>query len=90
MLKLTSGFTHDIRESRKLDVGLVDRLSSVDHNGDEDFRVYENGILKFQNRVCVYDVSERKGMILEEGCRTSKKIREHDLAKRNRTLAMMD
>lgn len=57
MLKVTSSFLHDIREeSQKLDVGLVDHLSPVDQNVDEDFRVDENGILKFWNRVCVLDV----------------------------------
>lgn len=45
---------------------MVDHLSSVGQNGDEDFRVYENGILEFRNRVCVLDVLKLKKMILEE------------------------
>lgn len=56
MLKLTSGFLDKIRKSQKLDVTLV----GCDH------RVNENGILKFQDRVCVPDVLELKKIILEE------------------------
>lgn len=47
MLKLTSGFLEEIKESKKLDVALVDRLSLVNQCEDEDFRVEENWILKF-------------------------------------------
>lgn len=66
MLKLTSGFLDDVREGQKLDINLVDRLSFVGHDGYEDFRVDKNGVLKFHNRVCVSNVSDLKGMILEE------------------------
>lgn len=66
-LKLTSGFLDDMRECQKSDVSLVDRLSLA--NEDIYFRVDENGILKFQNRVCVPDVSDLKKSILEESHR---------------------
>lgn len=46
MLKLTSGFLYEIKESQKLDVALVDRLSSVNQGKDGDLRVDENVILK--------------------------------------------
>lgn len=66
MLKLTSGFLDDIREGQKLNVSLIDRLSSINQSEYEDFRVEENGILKFWNRVCIPDVPELKKKILEE------------------------
>lgn len=72
MLKLTNGFLDEIRESQKLDVSLVDRLSST--NEDEYFRVDENGILKFQDRVCVPDVPELKKITLEKRHRCSLSI----------------
>lgn len=74
MLKLTSNFLHHIIESQNLDVGFIDRFSLVEHNVDEDFKVNENGILKFRNRVCMPDVSELKRMILEESHRSSLSI----------------
>ena len=66
MLKLTSGFLYNIKEGLKLYMNLVDRLSFVGQNGDEDFTVDENGVLKFQNKVCILDMSDFKRMILEE------------------------
>lgn len=41
MLKLTSGFLDENRESQKLDVALVNHLSSIKQSEDEDFRVQE-------------------------------------------------
>lgn len=70
MLKLTSGFLDEIRESQKMDVVLVDCLSSINQSEDEDFKVDENGILKFWNRVFVLDVSELKKKILEKSHRS--------------------
>lgn len=64
MLKLTSGFLDEIRESQKLDVVLVDRMSST--NEDKDFRVDKNEILKFRDRFCVSDVLELKNTIFKE------------------------
>lgn len=74
MLKLTSGFLDEIKESQKLDVALVDHMSSVNQGEDEYFRFNENGILKFRNRVCVHDASELKKTILEESHRSSLSI----------------
>lgn len=64
MLKLTSGFLDEIRESQKLNVALVGRMSSVSE--DKYFRVNENVILKFWYKVCVLNVRELKKTILEE------------------------
>ncbi|XP_050878353.1 uncharacterized protein LOC127082171 [Lathyrus oleraceus] len=74
MLKLTSGFLGDIGEIQKLDVALVDCMSSVNQSEDEEFRVDENGILKFKNRVCVCDVPELKKTTFEESHRRSLSI----------------
>lgn len=72
MLKLTSVFLYEIRESQKLDTTLVDLLSST--NEDEDSRVYENGILKFRDKVCIPNVSELKKTVLKESHRSSLSI----------------
>lgn len=66
MLKLNSGFLNDMREDQKLNIKLVDQLSSVGQDGDEDFRVDESGVLKFQNKICVPDVPELKRMIRKQ------------------------
>lgn len=57
-------FFYEIGESQKLEVALVDRLSSVNQGEGEDFRVDGNGILKSQNKVCSPDVPELKKAIL--------------------------
>ena len=57
-----------------MDVDLVDHPSSINQSEDEDFRVDENGISKFQNRACVPDVSELKLTILEESHKNSLSI----------------
>ncbi|XP_050885357.1 uncharacterized protein LOC127090466 [Lathyrus oleraceus] len=74
MLKLSSGFLDDIIKGHKLDINLVDRLSSFGQEEDEDFRVDENDVLKFQNKLCVPDVPELKRMILEESHRSNLSI----------------
>lgn len=74
MLKLTSGFLNEIRKSQKLDVALVDRLTSVNQSEYKYFRVDENEILKFRNSVCVPDVRELKKTILEESRQRSLSI----------------
>lgn len=74
MLKRTGGFLDNIRKGHKLNINLVDRLSFVGQDGDEDFSIDENGVLKFRNRVCVPDVSDLKRMLLEEIHRSSLSI----------------
>ncbi|KAI5436408.1 hypothetical protein KIW84_022768 [Lathyrus oleraceus] len=87
MLKLTSGILDEIREGQKSDVLLVDKLTLVNQGQGGEFRVDENGILKFGNRVCIPDVTELKKSILEEGHRSGLSIHPgatkmyHDLKK---------
>jgi len=46
----------------------------VNQGNSVDFRLDENGVLKFQDRVCVPDVLELKKRILDEGHRSSLSI----------------
>lgn len=74
MLKPTSDFLRDIKEIQKMDVNSVDHLSSVNHNGDDDFRFDKNGILKSRDKVYVPDVPELERMILKESHKSSLSI----------------
>ncbi|KAI5409954.1 hypothetical protein KIW84_055424 [Lathyrus oleraceus] len=73
MLKLTSNILDEIREGQKSDVLLVDKLTLVNQGQGGEFRVDENCVLKFGNRVCIPDVTELKKSILEEGHRSEVK-----------------
>ncbi|KAI5436678.1 hypothetical protein KIW84_022983 [Lathyrus oleraceus] len=87
MLKLTSGILDEIREGQKSDVLLVDKLTLVNQGQGGEFRVDENSVLRFGNRVCIPDVTELKKSILEEGHRSGLSIHPgatkmyHDLKK---------
>lgn len=87
MLKLTSGILDAIREGQKSDVQLVDRLTLINQGQGGEFRIEENGIMKFGERVCILDVVELKKSILEEGHRSGLSIHPgatkmyHDLKK---------
>lgn len=74
ILKLTSIFLDEIRESQKLDFQLLDRLVLVNQGKQVDFRVDENEILNFWDKVCVPDMSKLKKMILEESHKISLSI----------------
>lgn len=52
----------------------VDRVALVNQGKGEDFRLGENCVLRFRDRVCVPDVLEHKRWILEEGHRSSLSI----------------
>src|SRR3954463_751465 len=87
MLKLTSGILEEIREGQKSDVSFVDKLTLINQGRGGEFRIDENGIMRFGNRVCVPDVAELKKSILEEGHRSGLSIHPgatkmyHDLKK---------
>ncbi|KAI5385795.1 hypothetical protein KIW84_072414 [Lathyrus oleraceus] len=87
MLKLTNGILDEIREGQKSDMLLVDKLTLVNQGQGGEFRVDENGVLRFGNRVCIPDVTELKKSILEEGHRSGLSIHPgatkmyHDLKK---------
>jgi len=55
---------------------LVDQVVLVNQGKGVDFRLDENGVLMFRDRVCVPDVLELKKRILEEGHRSSLSIHQ--------------
>ncbi|CAJ2645709.1 unnamed protein product [Trifolium pratense] len=75
MLKLTNPFLENIKECQKTDKKLMEKLAIVVEEGKEaNFKVDENGVVRFHGRVCVPDVPEMKKMILEEGHRSGMSI----------------
>lgn len=74
MLKINNDFLHSIREAQKLDVKLVDLMTGVNSEAGSDFKVDEQGLLRFRNRICIPDDAEMRNMILEEGHRSSLSI----------------
>ncbi|XP_050910063.1 uncharacterized protein LOC127123931 [Lathyrus oleraceus] len=67
MLKLTSDILEEIKKGQKSDLGLVDCLMLINQGNKGDFRVDENDVVRFRDRVCIPDVPEIKKSILEEG-----------------------
>ncbi|GAU29258.1 hypothetical protein TSUD_392080 [Trifolium subterraneum] len=67
MLKLTNRFLEKIRECQKEDEKLMKRVALVIEGQENDFKIDENGVVKFRGRVCVPDVPELKKMIFDEG-----------------------
>ncbi|GAU49588.1 hypothetical protein TSUD_138750 [Trifolium subterraneum] len=58
MLKLTNPFLEKIRECQKEDEKLMKRVTLVIEGQENDFKVDENGVVKFRGRVCVPDVPD--------------------------------
>lgn len=54
MLKLTSGILNEIREVQEIDVKLVDKLTLIYQGQGGEFRVDDNGVMRFCDRVCVW------------------------------------
>ncbi|GAU51584.1 hypothetical protein TSUD_414280 [Trifolium subterraneum] len=67
MLKLTNLFLEKIRECQQEDEKLMKRVTLVTKGQENDFKIDENGVVKFRGRVCVPDVPELKKMIFDEG-----------------------
>ncbi|GAU48856.1 hypothetical protein TSUD_288630 [Trifolium subterraneum] len=67
MLKLTNPFLEKIRECQKEDEKLMKRVTLVIEGQKNDFKMDENGVVRFRGRVCVPDVPELKKMIFDEG-----------------------
>jgi len=74
MLKLSNSILEEIKNGQKEDLELVDRVVLVNQGKGGDFRLDENGVLMFRDRVCVPDVLELKRLILDEGHRSSLSI----------------
>ncbi|GAU33071.1 hypothetical protein TSUD_152260 [Trifolium subterraneum] len=67
MLKLTNPFLEKIRECQKEYEKLMKRVALVIEGQENDFKIDENGVVRFRGRVCVPDVPELKKMIFDEG-----------------------
>ncbi|PNY01683.1 retrotransposon-related protein [Trifolium pratense] len=74
MLKLTNDFLVEVKNGQKEDLSLVDRLVLINQGKEVDFKVDENGIIRFRERICVPDIPELKKRILEEGHRSGLSI----------------
>lgn len=74
MLKLTNGVLEGIRESQRTDLELVDRLALINKGRGGDFKIDDNGVIKFCDKTCVPNVLELKKSILEEGHRSGLSI----------------
>ena len=48
MLRINSDFLSNIKEAQKLDVKLVDLMTANDQNVDGDFKVDDQGVLRFR------------------------------------------
>lgn len=56
MLKLINGTLEEIKEGQKTNVGLVDRLVLINQDNGGDFRIDENCMMSFGDRVYVEDI----------------------------------
>jgi hypothetical protein len=74
MLKIDSEFLKSIKEAQKVDVKFVDLLVTDNQTKDSDFKVDDQGVLRFRGRICISDNDEMKKMILEESHRSSLSI----------------
>ena len=74
ILKINNEFLDSIREAQKLDVKLVDSMVRIDQSENGDFKLDEQGVLKFRNQICIPDDVEMKKVILEESHRSKLSI----------------
>jgi hypothetical protein len=87
MLKINSEFLNNIKEAQKVDVKLVDLMVENNQAEDSDFKVDDQGVLRFRGRICIPDDTEMRKMILEESHRSNLSIHPgatkmyHDLKK---------
>jgi len=66
MLKINSEYLNSIKEAQKVDVKFVDLMVGNNQTGDSDFKVDDQGVLRFRGRICIPDNAEMKKTILEE------------------------
>ena len=74
VLRVTSELLSEIREGQKSDPFLSAQLESIVTGRESSFRVGPNGVLRFQDRVCVPSVPKLKRDIFEEGYKSSLSI----------------
>jgi len=87
MLKIDSEFLNSIKEAQKEDVKFVDLMVGNNQTEDSDFKVDDQGVLRFRGRICILDNDEMKKTILAKCHRSSLSIHPgatkmyHDLKK---------
>jgi len=87
MLKINNKFLDSIKQAQKVDVKLVDLMVGNNQTEDSDFKVDDQGVLQFRDRICIPNDTDMKKMILEEGHRSNLSIHlgatkmYHDLKK---------
>ena len=69
MLKINSDFLNRIKEAQKVDVKFVDLMVASNQTAYGDFKVDDQGVLRFRGRICIPDNDELKKLILEESIR---------------------
>lgn len=74
MLKINNDFLNNIIYSQKLDVKLVDLMVGSNQTESNDFKVDEQGVLRFKDKKFIPNKAELKKMILEESHRSSLSI----------------
>ena len=73
MLKIKSEFLNSIKEAQKEDVKLVDLMVGNNQTEDSDL-VDDQGVMRFQNRICIPDNAKMKKIILEKSHRSNLSI----------------
>jgi len=87
MLKINSDFLNNMKEAQKIDVKFVDLMVAGNQTTYGDFKVDDQGVLRFRGKIYVPDDDELKKLILEESHRVSLSIHPgatkmyHDLKK---------
>jgi len=66
-LTISSDFSNSVKERQLLDASLKRVVEQLGSDEAKDFALGNDGILRFQGRVCIPDDAEVKRLILEEG-----------------------
>lgn len=74
MLKLTRDVLEEIKEGQMLDLRLIEQLALINQGKGIYFKVEENLIIRFLDKVWVLDFPELKKRIMEEGHMSSLNI----------------
>lgn len=64
MLKINNDFLNKIKETQKLDVEFVDLMVGSNQTDGSEFKMDEQGVLRFRDKICIPDEVEFKKMIL--------------------------
>ncbi|XP_050877866.1 uncharacterized protein LOC127081680 [Lathyrus oleraceus] len=73
-MMIDNDFLNNIKEGQKLDVKLVDLMVGSNQTESNDFKVDEQGVLRFRDKICILDKDELTKMNLVESHRSSLSI----------------